>query len=321
MPKQTKEVKKPKAKASKVKPAPKGSTRTNKETASKKPVAKKPVSKKPAAKATPAKKTVKKADGDKKEKGAFKPSAWWLNASDARKKSYVLRHPKGNYAKLFAKDFKLDYDPKQGLDEKEIARVEVAHDPDMPDSGDPAKIKINMDDVPTLTDEVKEDEKPAEEEPEDKEPEAEKQIVREANIRSSAAERLKAGAKRVLGKIRDKLGPKAKEAEDALTDLKEGKSVDSKKMGSLGRTAKLMGVAALALLGGVAMFTPLAPVAINLGAEYIAYRFGNMSQSHSSDSDEVSELPGNLDEMFADMSKWLSSQDVDALADKLKENG
>ena len=65
----------------------------------------------------------------KTKKKPFKPADWWRGASDAKRKSYVERHPRGAYAQRFAKQIGLKYDKEAGIDQKALKKTKVSAKP------------------------------------------------------------------------------------------------------------------------------------------------------------------------------------------------
>lgn len=310
--------------------------------------------KKAPVKATVAKKAPAKKVNPSKPAPGFKPSAWWDSASDGRRKAYVLRHPKGDYAKAFAKKFGLKYDDKTGLDEKTIAKVKV--------KGEKNKLKIDMKEEP------KPEAAPAKEETKEASTHTARRVeaLRRKKAIHIAGSRLAAHRSKIVSHLRKEDAPVAKQAEHALDDLKEEKPLSPERKKSLHHIAKKMGKMALLALGAVALFTPLAPVALSIGAEYLQQRFGDSFAPKGKDDDDSADVkskkrsteldddedesghaqkkaevpkaeknvgvkdekestsaegsPTTLEGMYTDMCSWLLKQDPSKLAQKLKKD-
>lgn len=226
----------------------------------------------------------------KTKKNPFKPADWWRRASDAKRKSYVERHPRGAYAQRFAKQIGLKYDKEAGIDQKALKKTKV--------SAKPRKV------VTTI-----------------------KGADLNASLEDKLARKFTKYAPSALKKL-DTAVPKEeqKHAEAALEDLQKGQTLENmqphkKKM--LSKVAKNIGKILVTAAFVGAMFTPLAPAAMQIGAEYLAQRFGGSDKADTSElSDDWVALagrPATVSDMYHDMADWLMKQDIDALAERLND--
>lgn len=293
----------------------------------------------------------------KTKKKPFKLADWWRRASDAKRKSYVERHPRGAYAQRFAKQIGLKYDKEAGIDQKALKKTKVSAKPrkvvttikgadlnasleDKLDSTehelDDLDDKVGEHEADKLHEEHNVEDKD-EKDAVDEEPSTEgkldptgestpKPTMTKQQHRKMARKFTKY-APSALKKL-DTVVPKEeqKHAEAALEDLQKGQTLENmqphkKKM--LSKVAKNIGKILVTAAFVGAMFTPLAPAAMQIGAEYLAQRFGGSDKADTSESSDdwvaLASRPATVSDMYHDMADWLMKQDIDALAEKLND--
>lgn len=138
--------------------------------------------------------------------------------------------------------------------------------------------------------------------------------------------------KMATGKIQkavEKTGKDYKFGMAGIKNFRDGKPMSARQKEGLKSTAVKVGALALGALAGIALFTPLAPFAMNVGSEWLN-SISNRSESTSSailDNNKIGEedlsisdkdSKDQLDWMVKNMSEWLSKQDVPKLVEKLK---
>ncbi len=246
----------------------------------------------------------------KTKKNPFKPANWWRRASDAERKRYVERHPRGAYAQRFAKQTGLKYDKEAGIDQKALKKTKVSAKPrKVVTTIKGADLNASLEEKLDLTGGS-----------------TPKPTMTKQQHRKMARKFTKY-APSALKKL-DTAVPKEeqKHAEAALEDLQKGQTLENmqphkKKM--LSKVAKNIGKILVTAAFVGAMFTPLAPAAMLIGAEYLAQRFGGSDEADTSESSDdwvaLASRPATVSDMYHDMADWLMRQDVDALAEKLND--
>ena len=124
-----------------------------------------------------------------------------------------------------------------------------------------------------------------------------------------------------------KLGHDYRNGMAGLRNFREGRKMTDEQKTGLKKTAKVVGGLVLGALVGVAMFTPLAGYAMELGSMYLDHVFEGKSESgvnldmHAKKSTQKADKQDedDLSHMTMDMTNWLLKQDPVELAQKLKK--